>query len=315
MIKFTSFYPFSHFSRVTQEFYEDKAVVKTQSLTYEREFEFNFKDVGEISDGFFVSPSRKTFSFWLIILTSFTLSIFFKSIQSNLILFRLIQIIYIVAFVLFVTSFVKVRHIRFIDKKDNFLTSIKQTRHNHDLILQVIEMIKNKSENVQEISSTNPFPEVTPSFEHIEYDIPNMKKTTERFYENEILGYQKNSSSDYGYSIKYNRLSGKIYRGKTGYDIWCSVLTIIVLIISVISGLIFGFGIHLSMVFIYGMYVVLATIFAISFIMKFVKREVVGLYDMNGNVEHWLWVNRSNKEKIEEIIEFVQSKIPAENKV
>jgi len=89
MIKFTSFYLFSNFTRVTQEFYEDKAIVKTQSLTYEREFEFNFKDVGEISDGFFAPPSQNTFSFWLIILTSFTLSIFFKSIDSNLILFRL----------------------------------------------------------------------------------------------------------------------------------------------------------------------------------------------------------------------------------
>jgi len=46
----------------------------------------------------------------------------------------------------------------------------------------------------------------------------------------------------------------------------------------------------------------------------FVKQEAIGLYDTKGNVEYWTWVNKLNKENVEEIIKFIQSRIPAENK-
>ena len=309
MIKLTSFYPFSSFLRVTQEFHEDKATVKTKSLSFEREFEFDYKDVGEISDAYLVSESQNIFSFWLLVFAGIVLTLLSIFTYFNLILLRLLQTIYVCGVVLYVTSFVKSWYINFTDKNDNFLTRIKQTRHNHDLISAAIETIKNKSKDVQEISSAVPFPEATPTFEHIDYDILNMKKATERFYENEILGFQKNLSGEFAYEIKYDQLSGKIYRGKVGNDVWCSVLTVFLLLMSVMNGLFFGFGIHLFRVPVYFLYS-FAVIFAISLIFKFVKRELIGLYGTNGNIEYWTWVTKSNKKKIEEIIEFIQSRIP-----
>ncbi len=313
MIKLTSFYPFENLLRVTQEFHEDKAIVKMKSLTFERDFEFNYKDVSEISDAFLISSSQNFFSFWLLAGTAFVLSLFCNLIYANLILLRLIHIIYICAALLHVTSFIKSWYVYFTDKNDNLLTRVKQTRHNQDLILKIVEMIKSKSENIQEISSANPFPEAKPSFEHIEYDIPNIKKTTERFYENEILGFQKNLSGEYVFSIRYSRLNGKIYRGKESNNIWGWVLTLFVLIISIISGFSLGFRVNLGMVYLYIIYILLA-ILAISFILKFVKREAIGLYDINGNVAHSIWVNQYNREKLEEIIKYAQSKVPTENK-
>lgn len=313
MIKLTSFYPFSNFLKVTQEFHEDKAIVKIKSLNAEREFEFDYKDVTEISDAFLISSSQNTFSFWLLAMTAFVLSLFCNLIYSNLILFRLTQIIYVCAILLYVTSFIKSWHIYFRDKNDNLLTSVKQTRRNQDSILKIVEIIRNKSENVREISSANPFPEAKPSFEHTEYDIPNIKKTTERFYENEILGFQKNMAGEYVYRIKYSTLSRKVYRGKESNQIWGWVLTIFVLIISVLSGFSLGFRIDLGTIYLYIIYVLLG-ILAISFMLSFVKREAIGLYDLNGNVAHSIWVNRSNKEKVEEIVKFIKSKIPPQNK-
>ena len=48
MIKTTSFYPFMNFLSITQEFYEEKAVVRIKSIKHEREYEFAYKDIEEI---------------------------------------------------------------------------------------------------------------------------------------------------------------------------------------------------------------------------------------------------------------------------
>jgi hypothetical protein len=50
----------------------------------------------------------------------------------------------------------------------------------------------------------------------------------------------------------------------------------------------------------------------ISWFLRFVKREVFGFYNKNGQIEYWAYVNRRDKEKVEKIIEFVKSRIPAE---
>jgi len=315
MIKITSFYPFSNLLRVTQEFYEDKAIIEMKSLTYDREFEFNYSELGEISDAYYVSDSQSQFGFWLLAFTSLYL-IFLHFIYPNLFLIRIGQILYILAILLYITSFFKSCYIIFSDKNDNFLTRIKQTRHNHDLIVKVIETIKNNSEDLQETSSTSPFPDVKPSFEHIAYNNLNTKKTIDRFYENKILGFQKSIVGENVYSIKYSQLSGKVYRGKIGNkdDQGC-VLSIGVFLGSFFSGLVFGFSVFPKMAIIYFAFVFgLLAIFSVSFILKFMKQEIVGLYDLNGDIEYWTRTNRSNKEKFEEIIKYVQSRIPGENK-
>ncbi len=313
MIKLTSFYPFSNFLRVTQEFHEDKVVVREKSLTYEREFEFNYVEIGEISDAYYASFYQNKFSFWLLCSIAIALTVFHNLIHTNLVLLRTIQILYASALLLYGVSYIKSWYITFSDKNGKFLTQIKQTRQNQDLISKAIETIKSKSKDVQEISITDPFPEVKPSFEHIDYKYLNTTKTIERFYKNEIVGFKKTLWGDNVYSIKYSRLSGKVYREKAGNDVWGITLTMLTLIASIMIGLILGFDVHPSK-FIYYTFIGLAILVAISFMLIFVKHETVGLYDVNGNVIYSIRKNRSNKEKIEEIIKFVQSKTPSEKK-
>ena len=52
----------------------------------------------------------------------------------------------------------------------------------------------------------------------------------------------------------------------------------------------------------------------ISLLLLLIKQDIVGLYDKNGRIAYWAYVNKKGKEKFEKIIEFVQSRIPAENK-
>jgi len=54
---------------------------------------------------------------------------------------------------------------------------------------------------------------------------------------------------------------------------------------------------------------VVVTFLVISFLLGYVKRPIVGFYDKEDRIAYWMWINQSNKEKIEEIIQFIQSRI------
>ena len=314
MIKITSFYPFSSLLRITREFHDDKVVVKTKSLTFENESEFAYSKVNEISDSYHVTSSQMGFSYFLLLFNSLALSVFCKAIYANPVLLRGVQIIYICGIFLFVTSLIKSWHITLSDKDSNVLADIQQTSRNRDLILQAIEIVKIKSESVQEITTADPFPEIMPVFEHTYLDISDLEKTTDKFYENEIIGFEKNWLSERAYTIKYSALSGKVFKGKIGNSFWWSAFAIMSLIIFVINGFFLGFRIHSGKFFLYTVYV-FGIILIISWLGQFIKRETIGFYNKKENIEYWAFFNQADKEKVEKNVEYVQSKIPAENKV
>jgi hypothetical protein len=312
MIKISSFYPFAGLLSVTQEFHEEKAFVKMKSLTYEHDSEFDYKDVGGISDGFYANSSQCNFGFWLLLVMGFILSVFCNSLYANPILLRIGQILYVCGLLLYITGFKKSWWIYISDRHDNTLTYVKLTRKNHDLMLQVIETIKNGSGNMQEITAADPFPAKTPAFEHVYYDIPKMKKITDRFYENEIIGFEKGIFLESVYNIKYSQLSGKFDQAKWGSDILEFSFSITLPIIATIGGFNYGFGIELGIPFPPSLRYLQATLFVLSLMswpLGFLKREVIRFYGKDENIAYWTYVNRNNKEKVEEIIRFVQSKI------
>jgi len=313
MIKITSFYLFQSLRRVTQEFHEDKAIVKMKSLTFEREFEFEYKDVGEISDAFYANSGQTNFGFWLLFFSAITLTVLRSFIYANLVLLRIEQILYISGLLLYFTSFKRSWQINISDKNDNVLTYMKQTRHNRNLIPQAIELMRTQSPDLQEITSAYPFPDEKFAFEHVEYNFADIKKTIDRFYENEIIGFQKGIGGESVYTIKYSQLSGKVYRGKSGNDFSGTILSFFVLLLSIIGGLFFGFDLNFGKEIVYLMYILLA-LFLLSFLLDLIKREIIGFYSKNGNIAYWTYINRRDKENIEKIIEFVQSKISPETK-
>ena len=313
MIKITSFYPFNGFLRINQEFYEDKFIVKTKSFTFEHEVEYPYSKVIKISDSYNSSGSQKFFGFWLLVLTGFGLSIFYNEVSGYPVLIRITQILFVVGLLLCGTSLIKSRYIFFSDKDNNVLTSIKQTRRNREEIIQVIEMIKAKAENIQEIRTTDPFPKSDPVFEHIYYDYSKLEKTIDRFYENEIIGLQNDLFTEKVYLVKYDELSGKLFRGKFGNKIWGPVLSIMTFVIAIMFLLSRAFSILPMAVFIYTSYT-LAIILLLSWLLSFVKRETIGFYSKDGRLRYWAFINRTNKEKYEKIVDFVISKIPDANK-
>jgi hypothetical protein len=108
-------------------------------------------------------------------------------------------------------------------------------------------------------------------------------------------------------------LSEKIYKGKIGINIWGQLLTSTIFIFSVIIGVNLGFYKLPRTIFLFSTYIVGAA-FIIAWLLTFVKRDVIGFYNKNGNVAYYAYVNWADTEKFEKIMEFVQSRIPAENK-
>lgn len=309
MIKISSFYPFQNLSSVVQEFYEDKAHVKIRSLAVEREFEFEYKDVAEISEAYQGSQGQSSFCFWLIFGTGLTLAVFHNILNANLIWIRIAQSLFVCGILLYITSFIKDWYIIFSDKNENILTNIRMGRHNRDLVLQIIEKIKSKSENIREITSADPLPETEPIFEHIYFDVSDLKKTTDRFYENEIIGFEWSLFEEKTYRVSYNALTGNFDQMKVSNGIGELVINLIGSIIMVILGLYFGFDLRFGVTVRYILYM-LAALLAISWLLRFVKREIIALYNSFGKIEYWAYFNRAEKEKIGKIVEFIQSRIP-----
>lgn len=314
MIRTTSFYPFMNLLHITQEFHEDKAIVKTKSLKHEREFEFSYKDIEEISDSFSPNNSQGNFGFWMIVSAAFSLGVFNFFISRYPFLLHIVQVIFTCGILLLATSFKKTWRIFFSDNNGNVLTAIKQTPKNRDLIPQIMEMIRANSNRLQEISVTNPFPEEPASLELVYYNLSDWVKTTDKFYEDKVIGYQKTIFEEGVYQVKYSQLSGEVYRGKTSIEVWGWSLTLFTLIASLIGGFLFGFGIKLDITLLrgglYTIYVFLS-LFLLSLPISLIKRDTIGFYNKNGKIEYWAQLNKKDKNKLEEIIKFVQSKIIA----
>jgi uncharacterized membrane protein (Fun14 family) len=318
MIKIISFQPFQNLLRDAQEYHEDKAYIKIKTLKIDREFEFEYKDATEVVDAFRYEYNQATFGFWLLGFSTFVTALFCKFIYAHSVLLRIEQVLYIAGLLIFITAFKKSWRIYILDKNDNVLAYIKQTHRNRNLIPQIIDLIRNKAENLREHTAANPFSSDEEfEHEHIEYDYPEYEKITERFYNNQIIGLRKDPFSENVYSIQYKNLNGKVFRSKTGNNIAGTILSLATLIASVYGGYIFGFGIpfHIPISMpILRMVIGLYILSLLALPLNLIKREVIGLYNKDGAVIYSTHVNRNNKDKVEKIIKYVVSKIPAENK-
>lgn len=309
MIKITSFYPFQNFLRITHEFHEDKAVIKSKSLSFEHNHEFSYNEVSEISDGFYISRYQRFFGFFVILISNMFLSIFCEWLTNHPIWLGIAQITFISGVILYITSYIKTWRIVIRDKNGNFLANLLQNRKNRNLIAEAVEKIKARSDNVEEIITADPFPSNPPIFQHSYFQFDYLQKTKDNFYEEEIVGLEKSVFGEIAYKVKYHDLSGNIYIGKQSDGVHGLVLEWGLLILAIIIGLQFGFGIRSGINAIYFFYT-LGIIYAISWLATLVKRDVIGFYNKTGQVEYWAYFNQRDKEKVEKIIEFVKSRIP-----
>lgn len=318
MIKTTSLYPFQNLLGVTQEFHQDKAVVKVKSLSYEHEYEFEYKDVYEISDSFLANINQINFSVALLTLTFIGLSVFDSQVLAHPIWLRIGQVIYILGLVLLLLGFKKNRHIYLVDKQGNILTTISQNNQTIKLIPEIISLIKNYSKTLNEISINNPFSEKTFKYEYVAYDFSDLEKTTDRFYDDKVIGIQKTVFRERIYQTNYNELNRKLYRGKVTNGVSGWLFNLAFGISMIILGFYFSLGISFGMHLSRGVFYFISifwVLFFVSLPTNLFKREIIRLNGNNGNTSYWTFISKKNKDTIETILEYVQSKIPPDEKL
>ena len=313
MIKTSSFYPFQNLLRVTQEFHEDKVDVRTKSLVSEHNYSFSYTEVAEISCAKYNFSSQWMWGFGLMGI-AFWILLISNIVTINQSLHTTAKIFYVFGLILYLISFTRKKFYYFSDKDDNVLTSISWSNKNKGKINQIVELTKNKSEFVSILTIENPFPNKEPVFELINYDIPNyFNKSVARFYQDEIIEFNTALDGVNVLKTKYIDLSKKFKKGKSGNKEWLSVFWEIMAFTGALGGAYIFLGLFSRKLFVFSVYILGATA-VITIILRFVKQEIVGFVNKNGNGSYWIWISKSNKDKVEKIIEFILSRIPDENK-
>jgi hypothetical protein len=316
MIKITSFYPFSNLLTVSQIFSEDHATVTIRSLTSERNFEFAYTEVAKIHHTSEASSNQISFGFVMMgFPLAFFLITFFLSeenvLRSSSILL-LIQFLYIIAFLILITGFVKQDFYYFKDNNNATITYIKSTKKNNDKVKDVVKFILNKSPSCQEVNVTSPFPEDRCVFEVIEFDPAYyFSKSITRFYSEKLIVFHKSLIHKIVVLANYNEFNGEVFRGKESNESWDIAYYLLLILALTVSGAIVFPNLIPAKIIAYTL-IFIGLLSVVSLLMKYSKREIVGLYDKNGKILYWTWVNKANRDRIEEIMEFVKSKIPAE---
>jgi hypothetical protein len=314
MIKLTSSYPLQSFLRITQEFHEDKIIVRKKSLTAEVEFDIDYNQIADIR---FISQASGdlTFTgFMLIGLLSIFSVFFYKALYGNLVLLTIVQFLLpIAAFLYFMGFIIKRLYCQILDHQGNFITGIKLDRANADDIYAAIELIKQKSNRtIEELDISEPFPETKSIHELIEYDIPDfISKSTIRLYETELIDYEKSLVLETVKKVKYCDVH-QFAHGKIGNNQWGTISLHLLMLASgfVASRCIYAFPQALSQV-IRQSTVPLILAFSLPMLLMFVKEDVIYLLNNKNLTLNYVKFNKSNKKKVKQILEFISSNSPA----
>lgn len=313
MIKLTSFYPLSSWTRITQEFHEDKIIVRNKSLTAEVEFAIDYNQIADIR---FTSQASGdlTFTGFVIIGLLSIFSVFFqKALYGNLVLLIIVQLLLpIAAFSYFMGFIIKRLYCQILDHQGNFLTGIKMDRTNADDVYAAIELIKQKSNRViEELDISEPFPETESIQELIEYDVPDfISKSTIRLYETELIDYEKSLVTETVKKVEYSDVH-QFAHGKLGNNQWGTISLHLLMIASgfAASQDIYAFPQALNQI-IRQSTVPLFLTFSLPMLLMFVKEDVIYLLNDKGHTLNYVKFNKSNKKKVKQILEFINSNSP-----
>lgn len=313
MIKLTSFYPFQSWLRVTQEFHDDKIVIKKKSLSAEVELDADYDQIAEIR---FFSQANGDFSFtgfMLIGLLSIFSVFFYKVLHENLVFLTIVRFLSPIAvFSYFVGFITRSLYCQILDHQGNFITSIKMDRANADDVYAAIELIKQKSNRtIEELDISEPFPETKPIHELIEYDIPDfISKSTIRLYETELIDYEKSLVTETVIKVEYSDVH-QFAHGKLGNNQWGTISLHLLMIASgfAASRDIYAFPQALNQI-IRQSTVPLFLAFSLPMLLMFVKEDVIYLLNDKGHILNYVKFNKSNKKKVKQILEFINSNSP-----
>lgn len=317
MIQINSFIPTDNFTRRVWEFHEDKIVNKTKSLTIDAENEVEYKKIKFIRTQ---KTADLTWLWWTFItfaiLSVTTLGLgFFDLMNPTLRITE--RVIAAVALLLALPAFRKHEFYYFLDAEKYRLATIKiDSDDKKALIAEAISLIKSKTEIIVEVYIDGPLPDASPIFEIVEFDLPDfLNKSTTRFYEDKIIETSNDLVEETVRVTKYEELNGTTKTVRMGNDNWGYVFSCWLIFVCVASlsasiffpNLVRGNSFYVKIVF---------SAFALLIpllLLRYIKSDFLVFTDKNDDGILGLSVNKKNREKIDQIIQFVKHKVESQN--
>jgi len=317
MIQINSFIPTDNFTRRIWEFHEDKIVIKTKSLTVDVENEIRYEKIKSISTIKTADLRWLWMSFFIIgILSITTLGFgYFHLMNPTL---RLIEkVIAVIALLLILPSFRKHEFYYFWDAEKYHLANVKiDNEEKRVQIIGAINLIKKRTEIITEIYLSDSLPNTPPIFEIVEFDFPDFfNKSTTRFYDDRIIETHKSLVEETARVTKYKEFNGKTKTARVGNEnwnyVWCYWMLFVCITGFSISTF---FSKQISGNYLFGrlFFGSLALLIPLYFL-KYIKSEflVFNNKDEEGILE--IGVNKKNRKKLNQIAEFIKSKVESHN--
>jgi hypothetical protein len=315
MLKISLFFPLDNLARWSWEFYEDKMIVKTKSLTVDYENEIQYDIIKVIRSRKWADLEWLSTSFVVVIIISVIKIVLNKFDINGPIIDLLEKSGMLFALVIMLPSFGKHEHYSFLDAEKNYLTTIKVNNKNRQSLLEAIKLIKRQTEITSETYVNSLLPETPPNFHLTEYDLPDyLNKAQIFFYEDRLISVEKNLVDELTLEIKYDELNGKVKVARLGNNSWNSVWChwlYFVCIVGILITVFFPAQVQGHYELLYAFIGSLAPLFPL-YLLKFVKREMIIFQDKKDNGIFWMVRNSANREKLQQIVEFIQSKVTLE---
>jgi hypothetical protein len=226
------------------------------------------------------------------------------------------KFVVICALVMLFPAFRKYEYYSFLDADKYFLTTVRVNHKNKQSLLEAIKLIKQKTEITSEAYFDDPLPTTSPIFQFTEFDFADfLNKSKVSVYDDKIIDVEKSLAEEVTTVIKFDELSGETKFAKMGNDKWDYVWSywLFFLCITGISVVTFFAeqlkDNYLVLNLFYGGLVLLIPLF----FFRYIKSEILIFYDKQDNVVFWTRINSANREKLNQIVEFVKGKVESHN--
>lgn len=313
MIRVNSFIPMSNFTRATYDFLDDKIVIKDKSLFTEYNTETKYEEIKHIQ----IEIATDLRWIWLglaVTLIPAFLSGFFLVLgltyQNNPTFPIIAKVIVVFGFILCTPIFQRNRYYVFLDRARKNLMTIKEDINNYEAINQAVDLVRQKSTIISDTNPEKPLPNVSPVFEHIDFDFKDyLNKSVTRFYEDKLIFTKKSLVEEIVREVNYSELSGKFIYYKSGGD-WISIWLNLVLFFGSMA---YTLSLFFPQFWCAWLPRQIFLIFFISSLlismMFFFKGETLLFLGPNDNLIYGMRSNSKNRKKLEAIVEYVKSKI------
>jgi Txe/YoeB family toxin of Txe-Axe toxin-antitoxin module len=297
-------------ARRVYEFSDDRFVFKVKTLKIEAETEIEYEKIKIIEKRRVAELGWLRIAFLFIMLPQI-LTLIWGSLEANLIFQFIQKAMIVLGLGLSLPAFHKNEYCCFLDKDRNYLATILVNNRNRKAFDEAINLIKQKTELISETNLTNPFNNISPVFEIIQYDFPDyFSKSIARFYDDRLIDVEKSLVEEVTTEVKYSELSGKtriIRAGNAKWDyVWSSWL-VFICSLGVIVAVFFPQYLKPKLPYAYlllGGLILLVPMFFLHYI----KNEILVFFNHNDCEVYWARLNSSNREKFNQIIDFLRNK-------